>query len=119
MGLIRPHWLGEIVDSRFRKAVEEIEPGVHRFHPIALQGPDDQWYEGEYAFLNMCTLVDAIDPSNPKIRKRHALNDPVKYPDDFHCQAVGRNDNAVILRAGPVERPGDVVRFTVPAHILL
>lgn len=59
-----------LVDDRVKELIENIEPGVHRFHPFALRLPDGTPMRGPHYLLNCCTRVDAVDPERSEVTRR-------------------------------------------------
>ena len=57
---IRVVWYVYAVCQDFRDAVEELEPGVHRFFPVALRLRSCELSEQRYFFLNIHHQFDAV-----------------------------------------------------------
>ncbi len=54
-----------LVSGKFRDLVEQFEPGVHQFLPVAMyfRKNDDAPFETYYWFI-CCTLIDSLDPAH-------------------------------------------------------
>jgi hypothetical protein len=52
------------VTGRFKRLVEEYEPGIHLFVPIELRFHDDTVMQGEYYFFNANVSIDCILTDN-------------------------------------------------------
>ncbi|WP_333816688.1 imm11 family protein [Tabrizicola sp.] len=80
---------GVAVDDRMVSAVEALEPGVHRFHPVEITMKADGKLLPRPQFpLNCCTSVDAIDPENSRIAVRRVLPEET-HPDLWHYTIPG------------------------------
>jgi hypothetical protein len=81
---------GIAVDDRVVAAVEAIEPGVHRFHPIEItMKADGKPLPRPQFLLNCCTSVDAIDPANSMIKIKRVLPEET-HPDLwYYAQKMG------------------------------
>ncbi|MFZ1469893.1 MAG: DUF1629 domain-containing protein [Paracoccaceae bacterium] len=72
---------GIAVDDRMVTAVEALEPGVHRFHPVEItMQADGKPLPRPQFLLNCCTSVDAIDPANSMIKIKRVLPEET-HPD--------------------------------------
>ena len=72
---------GTAVDDRTVAAVEAIEPGVHRFHPIevTMKG-DGRPLPRPQFLLNCCTSIDAVDPDHSRVKIKRVLPEET-HPD--------------------------------------
>ena len=72
---------GTAVDDRMVSAVEALEPGVHRFHPVEITMKATGKPLPRMQFLlNCCTSVDAIDPANSMVKIKRVLPEET-HPD--------------------------------------
>ena len=72
---------GIAVDDRTVSAVEALEPGVHRFHPIEVtMKSDGKPLPRPQFLLNCCTSLDAVDPANSRIEITRVLPEET-HPD--------------------------------------
>ncbi|WP_333815983.1 imm11 family protein [Tabrizicola sp.] len=77
---------GIAVDDRAVSAVEALEPGVHRFHPIEItMKADGKPLPRPQLLLNCCTSVDAIDPANSMIKIKRPLPEET-HPDLWYYE---------------------------------
>ena len=80
---------GTAVDDRVVSAVEALEPGVHRFHPVEItMKADGKPLPRPQFLLNCCTSVDAIDPANSRVTVRRVLPQET-HPDVWHYIVPG------------------------------
>jgi len=49
-----------VASDKFRRIVEELEPGLHQFIPVALQDAEYRPIESTYWFVNVLTVRDAV-----------------------------------------------------------
>lgn len=72
---------GTAVDDRMVAAVEAIEPGVHRFHPVEItMKADGRPLPRPQFLLNCCTSVDAVDPEHSRVKIKRVLPEET-HPD--------------------------------------
>lgn len=53
---------GLSVSARLKDLIESIEPGVHRFFPVEVQGKDGKPYGQPYWYFVVMQAIDAIRP---------------------------------------------------------
>jgi hypothetical protein len=53
---------GPSVSARLKDLIEKIEPGVHRFFPVEVQGKDGSPYGRPYWYFVVMQVIDAIRP---------------------------------------------------------
>ena len=72
---------GKAIDDRTVAAVEAIEPGVHRFHPVEItMKADGRPLPRPQFLLNCCTSIEAIDPAHSKVKIKRVLPEET-HPD--------------------------------------
>ncbi|WP_339860791.1 imm11 family protein [Paremcibacter congregatus] len=85
-----------MVSDRLKRAIEDIEPGVHQFVPVDVLGRDGAPYGGQYWFFTLCSFLDAISPDLGGVYKREGY-DFANHPDRYSwvIKSGGRNNLAV------------------------
>ena len=64
------------ISDRVVEAIEELEPGVHRYWPVDVFNKDGS-LAGRWWFLNICNRLDALDLEKSKVKGK------LKEPDGF------------------------------------
>ncbi len=80
------------VNDRFRRLIEEIEPGIHQFEPVRYIGRDDELLEERW-FWQVCNRLDTVDRerSNGEIRRvTYGPRKGVPMRVVFNLEAIGR-----------------------------
>lgn len=74
---------GIAVDDRTVAAVESIEPGIHRFHPVEItMKADGSPLPRPQFLLNCCTSIEAVDPERSKVKIKRVLPEET-HPDNW------------------------------------
>jgi hypothetical protein len=91
---------GTAVDDRMVAAVEAIEPGVHRFHPVEItMKADGRPLPRPQFLLNCCTSIDAVDPEHSRVKIKRVLPEET-HPDLWYYALLGGSPSQP---AGPMK----------------
>lgn len=92
---------GITVSERLKDAIEAIEPGIHQFVPVELLHRDGAPYGKPLWYFTICTLIDAISPQSPGLRKAFYTARPEENPDSYFWTILpgGRDKLAVSKEA--------------------
>lgn len=80
------------VSDRFRRLIEEIEPGVHQFEPVRYINRDGELYEERW-FWAVCNRLDSIDRERSTGRLENGIYKPCKgvpWRLVFNLEAIGQ-----------------------------
>lgn len=80
----------------FRAKVEELEPGVHEFFPLALSTKSGQLIAKKYYLMNILNRVDAVDID------RSVLHHD-SYCNKYYTFGTGDAEPSIILKSKKIE----------------
>lgn len=67
------------ISDRVVEAIEDLEPGVHRYWPVDIFNKDGS-LAGRWWFLNICNRLDTLDQEKSKVRQVNSPSKPL-VPD--------------------------------------
>ena len=80
------------VNDRFRRLIEDMEPGIHQFEPVRYIGRDDELLEERW-FWQVCNRLDTVDRERSTGELRDGLyrsKKGVLRRVVFNLEAIGR-----------------------------